>query len=266
MTDPRREHAPFDELAAGYALYALGPDDHVRFIDHIETCARCQQALAGYAEVTGALADMPSVAGPSSQLGERILALAAADDATNAAGPGQAGGQDSRPDDDRDGGLPPGVVPLRARKRPRWLAAAAAAAAVIAGGVWGGVAATNGGPQSPPSAGGTQRSLQVVLTAAQGHSEAAKVIVRGATVWLLPASLSADDRATQVYVLWQITGAHTPLAVGSFDIRRGVHEQIKVGALAAPYKSTWAFAVSLEHGRAIPSTPSRPVALGQTSS
>lgn len=246
MTDSRRDHAPFDELAAGYAVDALDPDDHARFLGHIETCGRCQQTVTGYAEVTAALADMSPAGEPSPQLAERILTMAAAEDHQAAE-------------------LPPGVVPLR--KRPRWLTAVAAAAAavVIGGGVWGGVAAMHGG-SPPPSAAGSPRSLQVVLTAAKGHAEAAKVIVRGSSVWLVPSTLSPDDKATQVYVLWQITGAHTPLAIGSFDVRRGVHAQIKVGALAASYNSTWAFAVSLEHGRAIPATPSRPVALGQISS
>jgi anti-sigma-K factor RskA len=267
MSDPRRDHAPFDELAAGYSLHTLEPDDQAQFLVHVETCTRCRQSLAGYAEVTGALADLSPAAEPSPQLGARILALAAADSAVAAPAGDEAGRQAGRPGDNQGGDLPPGVVPLQARPRPRWMttAAAAAAAIVIGGGVWGGVAATRGGPPPSPVA-GSQRSHQVILTAAQGHSEAAKVIVRGASVWLVPSSLSPDDQATQVYVLWQITGAHTPLAVGSFDVRRGVHAQIKVGTLAASYNTTWAFAVSLEHGRAIPSTPSRPVALGQISS
>jgi hypothetical protein len=61
-------------------------------------------------------------------------------------------------------------------------------------------------------------------------------------------------------VLWQITGAGGPLAVGSFDVRGG-HRA--VGDLAAPYASTRAFAVSLVHGRVIPARPSRPVTQGQ---
>jgi hypothetical protein len=69
-----------------------------------------------------------------------------------------------------------------------------------------------------------------------------------------------------VYVLWQITGAHVPLAVGSFDVRSGSRHAIKVGGLATAYRDTWAFAVSLEHGRAIPAQPSHPVALGQAAS
>ena len=75
--------------------------------------------------------------------------------------------------------------------------------------------------------------------------------------------MTADDTATQVYVLWQITGAHTPLAVGSFDVARHGGRPMLIGKLAVPYRGTWAFAVSIEHGRTIPATPSHAVALGQ---
>ena len=81
----------------------------------------------------------------------------------------------------------------------------------------------------------------------------------------MPSGLPADDRSRQVYVLWQITGKHTPLAIGSFDVGRHSAAPIRIGKLAVPYRSTWAFAVSIEHGRTIPASPSRPVALGQVS-
>jgi hypothetical protein len=87
--------------------------------------------------------------------------------------------------------------------------------------------------------------------------------VSGGIAWLVPSGLRPDDPASQEYVLWQITGAHTPVAVGSFDVTARGGRPVRIGALAAPYRGTWAFAVSLEHGRAIPATPSRPVALGQ---
>lgn len=56
-----------------------------------------------------------------------------------------------------------------------------------------------------------------------------------------------------------------PPPVGSFDVRAGMHSPIKMGGLAAPYAGTSAFAVSLEHGQAIPAAPSDKVALGQVS-
>ena len=83
-------------------------------------------------------------------------------------------------------------------------------------------------------------------------------------VWMQPTDMSANP-ADEIYVLWHITESHTPLAVGSFDVKAGVATPIKIGGLAAPYAGTSAFAVSLEHGRTIPAAPSGEVALGQVS-
>ena len=83
------------------------------------------------------------------------------------------------------------------------------------------------------------------------------MIVTAGSAWLVPTGLRADDTARQIYVLWQITGAHVPLAVGSFDVRGHGGTPIRIGKLAVPYHGTLAFAVSLEHGRTIPAAPSR---------
>jgi anti-sigma-K factor RskA len=263
MSDPGPGHARFDELAAGYALHALEPGDEQQFLSHAGHCPVCQQSLASYADVAAALAEAAPPAEPSPDLGARILAAARADQDRGPAGVPAAGADAAAP---APGAPRPRVVPLHGRRRLQ--AAAAAAAVVIAGaGIWGGLAATSGAPQPPLAACGHSRQCsEVLLTSAAGHRTAAKVVVSAGSVWLLPASLPADNTARQVYVLWQITGAHAPLAVGSFDIRGGTSSPIRIGALAASYHNTWAFAVSLERGRTIPARPSRLVALGQVSS
>ncbi len=290
MTGQRPEHDRFDELAAGYALHALEPGEEAEFFRHAEQCGRCQQALAGYAEVAAAMADLAAPAEASPDLAARIMhaatASTAARDQRGAAASPAARGQAGAAQHDSlaaAGGqqVPPGqaaqaaepgnsarIIPL-ARRRSRLVryATAAAAAVVLAGGgIWAGLSAASN-PASPRLLAACEQAHQcseVTLTDAAGHRQAAKVIVKSGSVWLIPAALPADDAARQIYVLWQITGAHTPLAVGSFDIRSGRNAPIKIGSLAAPFGSTWAFAVSLEHGRTIPAKPSRPVALGQT--
>jgi hypothetical protein len=259
MTGPDSSHAVFEELAAGHALHALEPAEEQRFLAHQAGCQRCQQALAGYAEITSALASIAPPAEPSPRLGQRILAAARS----------------------REAGVQPGLgrppvprVPPRHRRgthgshrRAHWIkiSAAAAGLAAAAAGVWGGLAATSGGPASPgPACVRTRGCAEVALISA-GRGEAAKVIVAGNAVWLQPLRLRPDDQASHIYVLWQITGTHTPLAIGSFDVRPGRQRAIRIGPLAVPYHDTWAFAVSLERGRAIPAAPSRPVALGQVS-
>lgn len=245
------DHGRYDELAAGYALHALEPADERQFRAHFPGCERCEHALAEYTSVTAALADswpagiraqIPDE--PGRLLGERILAAVS--------------GQEARPND----------LEERRRRRRRTTAAvsAAAAALVIAGGSW---AALSGAPPGtqPPAAGCVQAGhcRQIVLTSATSHTPVARVIVSGTSVWLVPAGLPADRDSRQIYVLWQITGTHTPLAVGSFDIGGHAALPVRIGSLAEPFHRTWAFAVSLEHGRSIPQAPSRPVALGPVS-
>lgn len=250
MTDPRRAHAQFDELAAGYALDALDPEDELRFLEHAEQCPRCQQSLADYAEVTAALADAAPAAEPSPELGDRIMAAALGD---------RPGGSADRP--------PADVTALPKRRLLQLAAAAAAVVLVAGGGIWAGLSASegSGGSPQPPSAGCVRahQCHEVQLTDAAIHGPAAKVIVSAGSVWLMPSGLPADDTSRQVYVLWQISGAHVPLAVGSFDVRGHASAPIRIGSLAGPYRGTLAFAVSLEHGRTIPAAPSRLVALGQ---
>lgn len=284
MSDPRPGHTQFDELAVGYAVHALDPDEELRFLRHAGQCDRCQRALDDYADVAAAMADLAPAAEPSPRLAERIMAvavgdLAGADDAPPAADPGTAspstpnpaavGTDPSVPGRGAATGheRPPGrVLPFRRRSPLVTAAAAAAAAVVIAGGVWGGLAATSGSGRVPVAdCVQAHQCSEVVLTASASHRTAAKVIVRDGVVYMEPAAMSANP-TDEIYVLWQITGAHIPLAVGSFDVRAGGHALVRIGGLAAPYHSTWAFAVSLEHGRTIPATPSRPVALGQVSS
>jgi Anti-sigma-K factor rskA len=265
MMAPDFGHARYAELAAGYALHSLDPADEREFLDHARDCARCQLALADYGEVTASLAVLAAPADPPPQLGAAILAAAAREPraAPNVqlADPGRSGAGTSYPQAD-----PPGRVRvLPARTRSGKILAAAAAAVVAIGGVtWGVIAGTGGPGPRPAAAACTARTdcHQVVLASASDRA-AVTIIVRSGSVSLLPAGLPADNTARQIYVLWQITGKHVPLAIGSFDVTAGHRAVVQVGDLAVPYASTWAFAVSLEHGRTIPAHPSHPVALGQ---
>ena len=275
MTERDAGHTEFDELAAGYALNALEPADEQRFLRHAADCPDCEQTMAEFLAVAAALAETAPPAEPSEQLGLRILAATRPDgNADSRPGLPLAGRpQTEEPEASEPGAgqpesaLPPGVARLRPRgdRRLRWLAAAAAVV-IAAGGVWGGLAATSGSAPAPLAICQQQphKCSEVTLVTPKDHQTAGKVVVVDGEVWMQPTDMSANP-ADRIYVLWQITGSHTPLAVGSFDVKAGVATPIKIGGLAAPYSGTWAFAVSLEHGRTIPATPSGEVALGQVS-
>jgi hypothetical protein len=260
MSGPTAEdHSRLDELAAGYALYALDPPDEQYFLAHLPGCSRCQDAIDDYRAVTAAMAaSLPDtgLGEPSGRLRDRIMTAASE--------------QPARPDDDQGPAAEVSdLASRRHRRRLRAVIAGTAAAAVLAAGgtIWAQVSSSGSG-SAPPLASCLQMRAcrEVVLIAAGSQATAARVIVSGRTAWLVPSGLPADHPSRQIYVLWQITGRHVPVAVGSFDVgvRRG--QAIRIGALAVPYDGTRAFAVSLERGRAIPATPSRPVALGQVSS
>jgi hypothetical protein len=270
VTGPAADHARLGELAAGYALHALDPQEEADFLRHLPDCAECQDALAGFTEVTAALADswpdpVPAEPDhrPDPQLGERIMAAIAAGPAPGAPLPGP--GQDPA---DQPGTVT-SLAEHRRRRRLRAVVASAAAAAIVAAGaVWGGLAATGGSTPSAPAAGCAQAGTcrEVVLTSADSRHPAGKVVVSGTTAWFDSSGLKADNPRRQIYVLWQITGKHTPVAVGSFEVTGHRGQPVRVGSLAVPFHSTWAFAVSIERGRLIPATPSHPVALGQVPS
>ncbi|SEO96192.1 anti-sigma factor [Trujillonella endophytica] len=67
-------HETFDELAVGWALHALEPEDEVVFDGHLPGCSRCARTVAETAEVMGALAvDLPASA-PDEALRDRLRA------------------------------------------------------------------------------------------------------------------------------------------------------------------------------------------------
>jgi hypothetical protein len=272
VTEPTRAHARFDELAAGHALHALDPDDEARFVRHLPGCRRCQDALSDYTDVAGGLADTGSEDRPSQQLGARIMAAVALEPREGAAsaGGGLIGDPDGAGGDGQASETPAPVTDLshrRASRRLRTILTAAAAAVVLLAGVGAWAGLSHGSDPAQPLASCTASSPchKVVLTTAASHSPSAEVVIKGQSVWLVPSGLPADRTPGHIYVLWQITGAHTPLAVGSFDVSGHSDKPVQIGSLAVPYRGTWAFAVSLERGRAIPPKPSHPVALGQVS-
>jgi Anti-sigma-K factor rskA len=255
MTD-RTDHAPFDELAAGYALHSLDAADESQFLQHLPACRRCQHAIGVYIEITAALLDTGSGGQPGPQLRDRILAAVS----PSRRAPAVTGAVDETHPAEVS------VQAVRSRRRPRRIITASAAAAVlIAGAVWGGLAAPGGSTYQPPASCAAGQCRELALTDASTGQTAARVIIQGQLVWLLPSGLTSDNTLRQVYVLWQITGAHKPLPVGSFDVSSHPVGLVRIGPLPVAYRVTWAFAVSLEQGRAIPARPSRLVALGQVS-
>ena len=70
----RGGHEAFDELAVGWALHALEPEDEHVFTAHLAGCARCARTVAETTDVMSAMATDLPVAEPSDSLRERLRA------------------------------------------------------------------------------------------------------------------------------------------------------------------------------------------------
>ncbi len=281
-TDEDLDHGRLEELAAGYALDALDAGDERRFVDHLRGCASCEVLLATFREAALALGEAAPVARPAPELRQRVLAAAGAEplraqpgrvapevadgasaDLVGAAVANPAGGGAT----DLAGAGPDGVLAFVPRRRHRIRAGLLAAAACTAvAGISAGVLASGGsGPAGPALPCATARAsgcTVVQLTDISTSRRAATVEVHDAAVWLRPASLPADNASRQIYVLWEIAKGKKPRAVGGFEVGHGAPEPIRIGTLSRSYGKPTFFAVSLERGRRIPASPSKPVASG----
>jgi anti-sigma factor RsiW len=74
--------AELHELSAGYALDALDPEEREAFERHLAGCPECQEEVASFWEVAGALAVAADGPAPSPELRDRILADARAEKQT----------------------------------------------------------------------------------------------------------------------------------------------------------------------------------------
>ena len=62
--DPPVNHSDFEELAAGFALGALEPDEEQVFQDHLEGCTACRTSVRELEEVSASFAYVPPAAEP----------------------------------------------------------------------------------------------------------------------------------------------------------------------------------------------------------
>jgi anti-sigma-K factor RskA len=234
-------HEFWDELAAGYALHALEPDEEIEFTTHLLDCDRCRTMLDEHELVAaqlGSLAEGEDVAPPSWQ---RI----------------------------RQGVVPattPTVVELDRHRRPalsRRLLAAAAGVIVLAGvGVAGWQLSDGGSPKSSnvaliESCDAASDCIAVPLQV-KGESPAT-LVVRDGAARMVPTGL-AQPPADHAYALWQLPRNGRPVLMAEM-------EQVPGGpsgpiAMTLPYADTAAFAVSLEPVDVVPDKPTQVLAVG----
>jgi anti-sigma factor RsiW len=272
--DPRRgEHEAFDELAVGWALHALEPEDEAVFAVHLPGCARCAATVAETTEVMGSMArDLPP-AEPSEDLRTRLRA--AVETAEQLPAPARAAAPAENPPESDP------VPAPRPADRPGWRRAlpaslvTAAVAAIVGLGLWN-VFLTSSQERMQETVAAQEEVMAVLLTPGrttvaplqqvgdEGRT-VATVVARGDELQVVTDGLSVNDADQTTYVVWGL-GEGAPVPLGTFDVSRAQMDVRTVGSPATDLDGFSLYGISLEPGQEAPSEPTDVVATGEVTS
>jgi hypothetical protein len=283
---PPQEHDGYDELAVGWALHALEPEDEAAFARHLPGCARCTRTVADTSEVMAAMAtDLPS-AEPSPRLRARLHAAVAVTDqvapgggrpdlepAATPAAPATSGARAAT-------GFPGyrDAPPPRAGRRwagsraPAMALAAAALAAVLGLGVWNVLLADQRGDLERSLA--EQQAIvetllvpgEATVTPLSDDGRAiATVVARSDRVDVVSHGLEVNDRDAETYVVWGLDGDQAE-PLGTFDVTGSQTALQTVESGSTGLDDYSGYGISIEPGRQAPSAPTVIVATGEVDS
>lgn len=250
---------PNEELAVGWALRALEPDDEHALRAHLPGCPVCQEIVRSTEQVTALLGGSVPPEEPPARLRQAVLEAAArTPQKAYEPLPFRIGSSLS---DDRE-------IADRPRRRTRAVQLAAAAVVLLlvaAVGVLGWQVSRLDGQQQVQSqllaVLGDPTMHRTVLRTSDGK-EAAVLLSSRTAAAVVPLGLRPNDSADQTYVVWGLSTG-TPIALSSFDVSGGTAQLLSWNAAAARHQK---FAISLEPGRSLPAKPSDVVASGEVTS
>lgn len=246
---PRRttdDHSTFEELAVGYALHALEPEDELLFDEHLASCSRCRADVAQHAVALGDLADaVPQLEPPASLLAG--IRAAIAEEPREQVAPASA------------------PVPLAPRQREDvrlrrgWLLSAAAGVTALVLGL--GVATAVLRHDRDAATATADRLASAVKTLEKPGATTVRladfdgttravVVAQGSSLSLVVDGLAPND-AGSVYVLWGQDRAGQVRAMSTFDVPRGT-DVVAGLRLPTPMSDLSALMVTHEPGRTAP--------------
>ncbi|MGM1060059.1 anti-sigma factor domain-containing protein [Saccharothrix sp. Mg75] len=273
MTGEQRDDwCPQEELAVGFAVHALEPDEEAQLYAHLPTCERCRQTVRATEEVTAALGSSVRQYDPPDRLRARLMAAVDETPQEHVRRPAPEPAPEPAP--------LAAPIPLEPRRRRaggwgrRALVAAAVVVAVAGIGV-AGVRINQLGDQVAAQDARAERLERVldlaanpaanraVLRSASGEEVAVLVSTEDSAA-VVPVRLTSNDAAHQVYVVW---GASTqdPVALATFDVGADASDA-QVLTWSPDAHKHLVFALSLEQGRSMPQAPSGVLASGQVGS
>ncbi|GLZ33413.1 hypothetical protein Lesp02_56010 [Lentzea sp. NBRC 105346] len=255
MTGERRgEMCPYDELAVGWAMHALEPDEEAQVRDHLPGCARCQRTVRSTHEVMAVMGGSVRREEPPPRLRARLMD--AIEHTPQEPLPRNRSPRHARPDDE-----PIQLAPRR--RRAKILLAAAAIFAVLglggAAGIWINQLSNERAQYAYALQLQADPNASVALLRNEANEPVAMVVQTEKDAAVVPMNLSPNDSG-HIYTLWGTSG-DKPVALATFDVGKG----------AVPSKLAWSadahkhlgFAVSIEPGRTAPTKPSTVLGSGQ---
>jgi anti-sigma factor RsiW len=262
------DHREFDELAVGWALHALEPEDETLFAAHLPGCDRCSATVAETTDVMAAMAtDLPA-AEPSEALRTRLAAAVEQTAQVHAAAPEPIVPRDASGATTRQH-----VVALPRWRRALPVALAAAALAAIVGlGLWTVVLSSDReelestvARQSSVMADLLTPGRATVAPLSDDGRPMATVVARDGELTVVTQGLPANEADETTYVVWGLEGTEAT-ALGTFDVNGSQMELQTVGSGLTGLDDYGAFGISLEPGQEAPPAPTDVVATGQVTS
>ena len=274
---PMPDHEILDELAVGWALHALEPEDEAVFALHLPGCARCSATVAETTEVMGSMAlDLPAAEPPEDL---RFRLLAAVETTEQLPAP-------AAPPAPSPGVLAPAQEPAPVRslhtgERSRWRRAlplslvAAAVAAIVGLGLWN-VFLASSQERLEETIASQEKVMAVLLSPGQATvaplqqvdgegRTVATVVARSDELQVVTNGLAVNDAEATTYVVWGMgQGAAKPL--GTFSVTRSQMDVRTVGSGSTDLDGFPMYGISLEPGQEAPSEPTEVVATGEVAS
>jgi anti-sigma-K factor RskA len=266
------DHQQFDELAVGWALHALEPEDETFFADHLARCSRCAATVAGTTGVMASMAaDLPQ-AEPSPDLQRRLRAAVGETEQL----PGPALGHVSPTTVERARPAPLARPPVEQGSRWRRVLptglVAVAIATIVGLGLWN-VVLSSERDQLQATVAEQSDVMDSLLSPGRASiaplesdgRPVATVVARGGEVQVVTHGLSVNQARTTTYVLWGVAGDKA-IALGTFDVTRSQMDLKTVGSGLTGLDDFASYGISLEPGQQAPSAPTEVVATGQVTS
>jgi anti-sigma-K factor RskA len=251
-------HEQVLDLAAGFVLGALEPDEERAVREHLATCSLQHDELAELGGVVAALAESVEQVEPPASLRDRVMAAAARDLETRRSGAAQPGTPPSAQ------AAVPGIRPAARPARLGWALGLAAVLVIAALGAW------NVTLRSDLDAAAAYRQhVEQVLTAAARQGSHSAVLRSDANPAIGGLAVVASDGSVQVlmrglapttgsnvYEAWVIAGENAPVPIGSFTV--GSDGTGYLIASGAPAAAGITVALTLEPGPGA-TTPTPPI-------